>query len=344
MNYNEYVLVKDYFKVHNFYSKIYGENKTVVAIRVGSFFEIYNNINNGLKNLESLAYELDVVSTSKNGKDIPISDKNWRMVGFPSHTIDNFIEKLVDLSYTVIIVDQIYLKDNDNIPQHIKKTYVSKDKNGNEFYRKVTKIESPATFINTNKVSKVWEPSSIVSLYFDRDSKVNNLLIIGMSSYDLFTGKGSYYESYSRKNDINFALDDTIRFMETYNPKEILVDFNFNDDDKVSNMSQTEILSYLKIDKTVINKTNIKKNNYHKIQTQINVLNIFEAYFNNQISIIENLDLQNYNWARIALVGLLEFIKNHQENLINKLEDNTHYSIEFEVSDKSGNKSTKIKK
>ena len=320
MNYNEYVLVKDYFKVHNFYSKIYGESKTVVAIRVGSFFEIYNNLNNGLRNLESLAYEIDVVSTSKNGKNVPISDKNWRMVGFPSHTIDNFIEKLVDLSYTVIIVDQIYLKDDENISQQTKKTYISKDKNGNEFYRKVTKIESPATFINTNKVSKVWEPSSILSLYFDRDSKVNNLLIIGMSSYDLFTGKGSYYESYSRKNDVNFALDDTIRFMETFSPKEILVDFNFNEDDKVSNMSQTEILSYLKIDRTVINKTNIKKNNYHKIQNQTTVLNIFESYFNNQISIIENLDLQNYNWARTALVGLLEFIKNHQENLINKLE------------------------
>ena len=38
MNYTEDILVKDYFKVHDFYSKIYGDGKTLIAIRVGSFF------------------------------------------------------------------------------------------------------------------------------------------------------------------------------------------------------------------------------------------------------------------------------------------------------------------
>ena len=205
MNYTEDILVKDYFKVHDFYSKIYGDGKTLIAIRVGSFFEIYNNNKNGLKNLEGLAQELDVVCTAKNSNN-DISDKNWRMLGFPSHTIDNFIEKLVDLNYTVVIVDQVILEENEYRPS--KK--ISRSKSGEEFYRKVTRVESPATFINTNKVTKVWEASAIISIYFDRDSKTNNLLIIGMSSYDLFTGKGCFYETYSTKNDVNIALDDTI--------------------------------------------------------------------------------------------------------------------------------------
>ena len=316
MNYTEYILVKDYFKVHDFYSNVYGDGKTIVAIRVGSFYEIYNTPENGLRHLENLAQELDVVSTAKNGSNT-VSEKNWRMIGFPSHTIDNFIEKLVDLNYTVVVVDQIPLKGDMKIS---KKNYISKDKKGDEFYRKVTRIESPSTFLKINKVLKVWEASSLVSLYFDIDSRSNKLLIVGMSSYDLFTGKGFFYESYSRKNDVNFALDDTIRFIETFPPKEILVDFNFDENEKVSNLNQNEILSYLKINRDSIIKSNVKKNSYNKIQIQKNILDECNFSFNNQLSIIENLDLQNYNWSRVALVGLLDFIKNHQENLLRKLE------------------------
>jgi len=315
MNYTEDILVKDYFKVHDFYSKIYGEGKTLIAIRVGSFFEIYNNNKNGLRNLEGLAQELDVVCTAKNSNN-EISDKNWRMLGFPCHTIDNFIEKLVDLNYTVVVVDQVILEENEYKPS--KK--ISRGKNGEEFYRKVTRIESPATFINTNKVSKVWEPSSLISLYFDRDSKTNNLLIIGMAAYDLFTGKGCYYEAYSTKNDVNVALDDTIRFIETYPPKELIVDFNFEEDEKVSNLVQNEILAYLKLNRSNIHLIDVKKNNYQKIQNQTKILEDCKFNFNNQLSIFENLDIHKYNWARISLVSLLDFIKNHQENLIRKLE------------------------
>lgn len=315
MNYTEDILVKDYFKVHDFYSKIYGDGKTLIAIRVGSFFEIYNNNKNGLKNLEGLAQELDVVCTAKNSNN-DISDKNWRMLGFPSHTIDNFIEKLVDLNYTVVIVDQVILEENEYKPS--KK--ISRSKSGEEFYRKVTRVESPATFINTNKVTKVWEASAIISIYFDRDSKINNLLIIGMSSYDLFTGKGCFYETYSTKNDVNIALDDTIRFMETYPPKELIIDFNFDESEKVSNLTQYEILSYLKISKDKAHILGVKNNNYQKVPNQIKILENCRFNFSNQLSIIENLDLQKYNWARISLVSLIDFIKNHQENLIRKLE------------------------
>ncbi len=315
MNYTDEILVKDYFKVHDFYSNIYGIGKTVIAIRVGSFFEIYNNHKNGLKNLESLAQELDVVCTAKNSNN-DISDKNWRMIGFPSYTIDNFVEKLVELNYTIVVVDQILLEKGE--VKSSKK--ISRNKNGDDFYRKVTRIESPSTFINTNKVAKVWEPTSLVSLYFDKDSKVNNLLIIGMSCYDLFTGKGCFFETFSTKNDVNIALDDTIRFMETFPAKEIIIDFNFDEEEKVSNLNQNEILSYLRINNDISHKRLKRQLNLKKIQNQVGVLSTFDYHFSNQLSIIENLDLHNYNWARISLCYLIDFIKNHQENLIKKLE------------------------
>ena len=41
MKYPKEILVKDYFEVHDYYSKIYGENKTIILMQVGSFHECY---------------------------------------------------------------------------------------------------------------------------------------------------------------------------------------------------------------------------------------------------------------------------------------------------------------
>ena len=38
------------------------------------------------------------------------------------------------------------------------------------------------------------------------------------------------------------------------------------------------------------------------------------------ISSIDNIGLTHLNWARIALVSLLDYVRNHQSNLINKLQ------------------------
>ena len=45
-----------------------------------------------------------------------------------------------------------------------------------------------------------------------------------MASYDLSTGNGSINETYSKSSDILLALDDTIRFLEIYPSKEIILE------------------------------------------------------------------------------------------------------------------------
>ena len=39
MNYPKEILVKDYFDIHEFYSNIYGNNRTIILMQVGSFYE-----------------------------------------------------------------------------------------------------------------------------------------------------------------------------------------------------------------------------------------------------------------------------------------------------------------
>jgi len=67
MNYPKEIKVKDYFKIHNYFSDIYGNGRTIILMQVGSFHEIYCTNEKGL-NLEMLAQELDVICTAKNSK------------------------------------------------------------------------------------------------------------------------------------------------------------------------------------------------------------------------------------------------------------------------------------
>ncbi len=296
MEYPKEIKVKDYFKIHNFYSEIYGHNRTIILMQVGSFHECYATNEDGL-NLENIAQQLDVICTSKNSKK-EISESNPRMLGFPVLVIDNFVDKLIELNFTVVIIDQVTPPPNPK--------------------RAVTRIESPATFISRTKTYDEAKPTYLVSLYFDKVSKTNPLLGCGMASYDLATGKGYFNESYSMKNDIHMSLDDTIRFLELYPPQELIINFNFDDSEKVSNMNTEEIYSYLKIKKEITYQLS-DYNKYMKTKYQTKLLEgIFK--FDNMISVVDNIGLTHLNWARIALVSLLDFVKNHQSNLINRLQ------------------------
>ena len=104
MEYNKEILVSDYFDIHDFYSKIYGNGRTIIVMQVGSFHECYCTDVKGL-NLVEIAQTLDVVCTRKNSKE-PVSSKNPRMLGFPTSVTDTFIEKLCNMNFTVIKIDQ----------------------------------------------------------------------------------------------------------------------------------------------------------------------------------------------------------------------------------------------
>ena len=54
MEYPNEILVKNYFDIHNYYSDIYGLNRTIILMQVGSFHEAYCTDTDGI-NLIKLA-------------------------------------------------------------------------------------------------------------------------------------------------------------------------------------------------------------------------------------------------------------------------------------------------
>ena len=311
MNYDKEILVKDYFDIHKFYENIYGKDKTIILMQVGSFFEAYSTDNEGI-NLINISLKLDVICTKKNG-NLPISKSNPRMMGFPLQVVYNYIDKLVELNFTIILVEQFGSKS-----QNLDRMTLSSDKQTSDppnIKRQVTNIYSPATYID----KKDMKTTFILSLVIDKikDKNQDYQLCLGLSTYDLTTGYGYIFETYSKSEDVYIGLDDALRFIECYPPREIIISNNSNYDDIfIYNLTINDIISYLNINIDNIYKFNIDKHN--KITWQKIFL---EKIYNisRNIDILDFLELQYINWTRLSLVILLDYIKSHQNNLLEKI-------------------------
>ena len=295
--YTKEITVKDYFEIHNHYANIYGKDRTIIVMQVGGFHEVYcqygndsqygNDINNKGLDLVSLSQELDIHLGKKND--------NIKMMGFPIHVTSSYVDKLIDMNYTVVLIDQVTEAPNPR--------------------REVVGIYSPATRIE----KKTTNPSYLVSIVLDKikDTKTGLYnLCIGMASYDMATGMGSVYETYSTSQDMLIGLDNAVRFMENYPPREIILDNNLADN-VISNMKVDDILSYLNIEPG--NVYNISKPEYKKIAYQCNIFNSIYKIETN-VDILLYMGLERSSWARQSLTLLLDYVKAHQPNLLNHLQ------------------------
>jgi len=168
--------------------------------------ELYDEMNNGTTMISVKG--IDMIGESKT---TDLSDINLE-------TIEKYVESameskalcflrpdIIDMNYTIVLIDQTTEPPNPK--------------------REVTGIYSPATHIN-NKSNKT---NFLVSVVIDKikEAKTNTMQIcIGLSAYDLSTGEGSVYETYSKSNDVLIGLDDTLRFLDNYPPREIILENN----------------------------------------------------------------------------------------------------------------------
>ena len=310
MNYTKEIYVKDYFDIHNFYSKHYGK-KTVILMQVGSFHVCYATDTLGLgKEQLKIADHFDILCTMKD-KGKPLGKSNPRMIGFPIYTIDDWTEKFLSIGYTVIVIDQT------SEPPKPK--------------REVTGVYSPTTYITKNINNK---SNNLVCIYINalhlKSSTKSPLFHFGITSYDLTTGSGYIYETKSTNADKMFCLDDTIRFLENNPPNEVILDFskdfqNYMENNKINNMCINDIISYLNLSEDEHKLYKIHNlNNISNISYQTKILD--EVFTNTNISCIDELNLQYYNEMRISLVSLLDFVKNHQSSLLIELDKPKHYT------------------
>ena len=289
------MLIDDYFTYQIDYQKKYG-NQCIVLMQVGSFFEFYGVDNDIEKigNVQIVTELLNIQLTRRNKAILENSRSNSLMAGFPLVSLKRFINILLNNNYTIILIEQVSEPPNPR--------------------REITQIYSPGTYIEEINNS---DPNHISCIYLTEESCYKSGSIIfsfGMASIDLSTGYNIIYENNMLYFEKAAFLEELYRFIEAYNPKEIVIYYNTCN---LKKLKLEDIREKININNRIIHF----RDNIAKFEN-INFQNAFlEKLFpkHGLLNVIEYLDLEKTHFARLAYISLLQFAFEHNENIINKL-------------------------
>ena len=278
------LLSETYFELQAYFEKKYG-NDTLVLIEIGTFFEVYEVNNDELKigKAKEIAELLNIQLTRKNKSILENSIHNPLLSGVPAVSLERYLSRLISCKkYTIVIVKQ--KGETPNIQRY------------------VSNIISPGT--NFEYQTEAIE-TNIVSLNIDQNQAIYS---VGYAAIDVTTGKTIVNEIHSSRDDKTYALDEAFKLLQTYNTAEVIVTLNNEEIDK------QWLKSYLELNQfhTIFNAKRCKINYQNELFTKVYNINSF-------LSAIEFLDLERYPYTTEALALLIEFIIEHDEAIIEKM-------------------------
>ena len=314
------LLLSEYLQLTAHYKKIYGPN-TVLIMQVGAFFEIY-----GLKNTttgeiqgSSIVDVCQLCQLNISEKKICVGYDQVLMAGFRDYTLDKYIQKITEGSFTLIVYVQ--------------------EKSGKTITRKLHSIHSPGTYISYETDSSTQITNNIMCIWFELVKSLHpgsrETLIYGLSVANIFTGKSFLFE-YETSFYMNpTTFDELERSISVFSPSELIILSPFD------NSTLNTILQYSGIKSSVIHKLNTKdlskdqtKNEQTKDLSKEN-MNIRvkiencgkQKYIQHILSIFfgeESFQLcsefNTYSMATQSFCYLLDFIQEHNPNLVRKIQ------------------------
>jgi DNA mismatch repair protein MutS len=288
-------LIKNYFELTEKYQLEYGNN-TVLLMQVGSFFEIYGEIDN----------KTNIISGSHISKisticDLVIAKKtnDIVMAGMKTDNVEKYIKKLQEANYTIVV----YTQDSDD-----------------KTHRSLSGIFSPGTYFSndttklSNNITCIW-----IDVFENKVINKGKFVIIGISNIDIYTGKTHIFQYKEIYINNPTTYDELERFVSIYNPSEVIF---------ISNLPIKEIdtvINYADIKCSLIHKINILENsdsinlkrvkNCEKQTYQKEILNKFYKKEINIDNFYEN------NMATQSFCFLLDFVYQHNPHLVNKIKE-----------------------
>jgi len=314
-------LITTYLKLTEEYSNKYGE-KTVVLMMVGSFYEIYGEKNKNSdgsfyitgSKIEEISKLCDLSVAQKTGQHV--------MAGFTYTKIDKYLKKLQDAGYTCVVITQ-----DSNNPSN----------------RNVEGIYSPGTFFNSDAVEI---SNNTMCIWIEKVSYMKSKsTVVGIANVDIYTGRVTMFEYKTEDKHNPTTYDELERYISTYKPSEIIMVTNFSE----------------KILDDIINYTGILCKNIHKVmlseehddegkdkgkdnesQQSPKKMSSSSSYLISNAKKCEKQTYQNeilnkfykytivtsfieftsmYEYATQAFIFLLNFLYEHNPNLVNKIRE-----------------------
>lgn len=282
----------------------YGE-RTVVLMEVGSFFEMYC-VENDTERIGTTLFEasdvLNLQRTKKN-KSIPeVTRSNPYLAGFPSHMLSRHGQTLVAAGFTVVVVRQVTAPPRPR--------------------REITEIMSPGMQLTPSGA----DGNYMVVCCWDvhEDALRRRLLAVGLAGMDISTGRTWVYEVASTPKDPHLALDEFVRLIQTYPPREVVLvgaDLVAEERERVE---------------SAVGAGYDASRSYHrrwdaadvapfrKVAYQNEVLERVRAGYAGALQPLEAMGLERYEAARLAFVYMIQFGYEHNEQAIRCLQPPTH--------------------
>ena len=306
-------MIKDYFENLKKYEKKYGE-KTILLWQCGSFYEVY-----GLKDknefiscskIVEFARILEIVIAEKKNT-LTINGEKKQVVMAGNGTIvplEKYVPKLNKAGYTVVVWNEI---GDDPIHGGKERVEMGVFSVGTNFDIETKKL--------TNNIACIWIETFKKSII----QKVPRIFF-GCSTIDIYTGKVTLYQYKYQANKLHepCVFDELERFMSIYNPCELIVIHNYNENKKITEILQ--FIDFQDIKTHIINlndKTNDKTEKALKCEKQIWQQEILKKFYKvSEFNVfMESYRLKEYCWATQSLVYLLNFVEKHNNHLVEKL-------------------------
>lgn len=300
-------LIKDYFKKTNEYKEQYGE-KTVLLMQVGAFYEVYGLREQSTQlitgsNIEEFSH---ICELNISDKQICVGAANVCMCGFRDLFLDKYLRKMEETPYTVVVYKQDIQAKNTT--------------------RSLLGIFSPGTFFSSenyedkisNNISCVWIVKYKIPTY--NETKLNPYnIIIGIGNVDIYTGRSIIFEFNNVLSSDPTCYDELERFLSINNPNELIIIHNLNQKEYNNCISFANVNS-ASLHNLDLNEEKIN-NKVSKINNQTYQKEVLNKYF--QITDWNSFyeDFYNYPIATQAYCYLLNFIFEHNPNLVNKINE-----------------------
>ena len=303
-------IIDDYLRLQEEQVKRFNET-TLLFMQVGHFYEAYAVDNahekSNADNVYRVADILNIQVTRKNKSIQENSRGNPIMIGVNLFSIEKHTGILMDAGYTLVLMEQV------GEPPNVT--------------REITRVYSPGTYLPVKTIGGA-QSNYLLSIFLETipNDKSRRIKNIGMSVIDFATGKSVTYEAYSKKsnNDFNYALDETFRFIQVYNPSEVI--FMINDTpqniEEIREISHTHLLNYLNLNPDIVHfyDTSSFEQRRFQIGYQRELLEkVFCKQNETGLSVIEYLDLETSPLATISFVNLIEFAYTHNETIIQRI-------------------------
>ena len=308
---SERSIFKEYIQHTIKHETQYG-SRSIVLMQVGAFFEVY-----GFKCAETGEITKTQIVEFAQICNLNVADKKFTyeklqvvMAGFRDYTLEKYIQRLTECGYTVAVYVQ--------------------EKKGKDIIRVLDGVHSIGTYLSyetenlpqmTNNIACIWidlfKPTQKTKQLL---SKNRDSMVCGVSIINTYTGKSSLSEYQSPFIIQPSTFDELQKIISTFVPSEIIL---------VSSLDQQQIDNLLQFSGILfgdrVHRVQTNSEKPKKCSQQKYIQHILSTIYENDAYNIYS-EFQMYSTATQAFCYLIDFIQEHNSNLVKKIAIPEFYS------------------